>query len=171
MKTYCKLFYLNFYDFEKEHYYMLIKFHHCRINHFVNIYFTLEEKKPWINIKENQSWINNFHITHSERKLTGHNWQNFSSHATAMKFIGYKKLVLWITNIHENYDCCDYVKFAGNFLKNRYFANNFLIKVWIWELFFTHDTHMIVIILRIPKFRFALIDFWLNTIFPQFCVF
>ena len=39
-----------------------------------------------------------------------------------------------------------------NFLKNCYFANNCLLKVWIWELFCTHFTHIAVIIFLTTNF-------------------
>ena len=61
----------------------------------------------------------------------------------------------------------------GNFVKNWYFVNNCLIKVWIKKFFCTCVTHIIVIIWRTPYLVcFYLIDFQLNTDFPsQFCVF
>ena len=40
----------------------------------------------------------------------------------------------------------------GNFMKNRYFANTSLIKVWIWEFFCTHVTLKTVIIFRTANF-------------------
>ena len=53
----------------------------------------------------------------------------------------------------KNYDCCTYVKFGAISLKNLYFANNFWIKVRIWvRFFFTHATHIIVIILCTENF-------------------
>ena len=40
----------------------------------------------------------------------------------------------------------------GNLCKNGYSANNCLIKVWIWEFFCTHITHVIADILCTAKF-------------------
>ena len=56
--------------------------------------------------------------------LTVHYWQN------RLIINQSNKLQLYL----KKYDCCEYVKF-GDFFKNRYFANIFLIKVRIWDFF------------------------------------
>ena len=66
-----------------------------------------------------------------------------------MKFKGKKQLVEKLQKYLKNYDSCE---IWGSFLKKQYFANNFLIKVLIWEFFFTHVTQIIGIILRTAKF-------------------
>ena len=50
----------------------------------------------------------------------------------------------------------------GNFLKNRYFVNNCLIKIWIQKSFCTYVTHMIVIVHHTHHILFLLNLFLLN---------
>ena len=75
-----------------------------------------------------------------------------------------------ISIILKEYNFCVNVTFGAIFLKNRYFANNCLIKVRIWEFLFTHITHINVIILRTANFvstKWILVGFLLNTNFPS----
>ena len=80
------------------------------------------------------------------------------------------KLLTLFSNISDGF--CEYFSYAtvglknsnytlqitilceiwGNFLKNRYFANNFLIKVRIREFFCIHATHVTVIIFQTTNF-------------------
>ena len=55
-------------------------------------------------------------------------------------------------NILEKLEFLWICEILSNFLKNRYFANNFLINFRITEFFFTYVTHIIVNILRTANF-------------------
>ena len=85
--------------------------------------------------------------------LTTHNWQNWKTvwgicycheiyrvEAVGLKNSNYS---LWISEIW------------GNFLKNIYFDNYCLIKVWIWKFFCTYVTHISVIIFLTANFAFT----------------
>ena len=88
-------------------------------------------------------------------RLMIHNWQNWkrvflSSYCHGIyrvEALGLKKSS-YIWKIMILLIC----EIWGSFLKIQYFANNFLIKVRIWEIFFTHVTHIIVIILHTANF-------------------
>ena len=89
-----------------------------------------------------------FFLTKKWRTLTTYNWQNWKNilvmllpwnpcgrSSVSSKFQILEKLkFLWICEI------------LFNFLKNRYFANNCLMKVPILEFFSTHVTYIIVVI-------------------------
>ena len=86
------------------------------------------------------------------RFTTGKIEKEYSSHATAMKFIqGIEAVGLKDTILLEKFDFCIY-EICGNFLKNLYFANNFFIKVRITEIYFTHVSLIIVNIIRTANF-------------------
>ena len=110
--------------------------------------------------------------------LTAHNWQNWKKRV----FLSFYCLEIYreeavglqipfiLKIIHFLWMC----EILDNFLINRYFANNCLIKVQIWAFFCTHAAHVTVIIFRRAIFvstKLILVNM-LNTEFPsQFCIF
>ena len=92
------------------------------------------------------SWVNCSIINVNDSQPT--NFKKYSSHATAMKLIGQKQLVYKIPILHEKLKFLWICEIWGNFLKDRYFANNCLNKAQIWDSFYTHVTWIIVIIFR-----------------------
>ena len=105
-------------------------------------------------------------------KLTAHNWQKgkrvfFSCYyheIYRVELVGLKIPII-LNKIQFLWIC----EIWGNFLKTQYFANNYLIKVWIWEFFCTHVTHVTMIIVIIFH-TFYQIELYLNTDFLwKFC--
>ena len=93
-------------------------------------------------IKVNMQWLNqvtrafSFWLDEKKNKEMKKMWGEVGENTGKMRKDWENALIilLWICKIWVN------------FLKNRYFANNLLIKDWIWEFFFTHVIHKIVII-------------------------
>ena len=52
----------------------------------------------------------------------------------------------------KNYKIFDKREISDDFFKNWYFANNYLIKVQIWEFFCMHVTHITVIVFSTANF-------------------
>ena len=88
--------------------------------------------------------------------LTTHNWQNWKGvFLTCYCHEIYKVEEVGPNNSKYTLKITIFVNMwtLGQFvLKNRYFANNCLIKVQIWEFFFTHVTHITLVIFCTANF-------------------